>query len=153
MAPLLFFCINKVKNVFRYARGRCAFAPFSRSPSANTAYAVRGSARPSPIFLLPLVAKTSHTLERCGEIATLLRHNARRLRLLSCSSQATSHNSRLCGHGPSPSYARLRTTSHSRRALYEIHVFLLGLSPQLWECAGCNLSIMDRGKEPLLKSP
>ena len=30
----------------------------------NTAYAVRGSARPSPIFLLPLVAKTSHTQKR-----------------------------------------------------------------------------------------
>ena len=43
---------------------RCALLP-SVVGAYNTAYAVRGSARPSPIFLLPLVAKTSHTLERC----------------------------------------------------------------------------------------
>ena len=42
---------------------RCALLP-SVVGAYNTAYAVRGSARPSPIFLLPLVAKTSHTLER-----------------------------------------------------------------------------------------
>jgi hypothetical protein len=62
---------NKNWGQIIYARGRCAFASFRyaplRSPSANTAYAVRGSARPSPIFLLPLVAKTSHTLERCSQ--------------------------------------------------------------------------------------
>lgn len=44
---------------------RCALLP-SVVGAYNTAYAVRGSARPSPIFLLPLVAKTSHTLERCA---------------------------------------------------------------------------------------
>ena len=42
---------------------RCALLPLVVG-AYNTAYAVRGSARPSPIFLLPLVAKTSHTLER-----------------------------------------------------------------------------------------
>ena len=45
---------------------RCALLP-SVVGAYNTAYAVRGSARPSPIFLLPLVAKTSHTLERCTQ--------------------------------------------------------------------------------------
>jgi ABC-type arginine/histidine transport system permease subunit len=44
---------------------RCALASATlRLGAYNTAYAVRGSVRPSPIFLLPLVAKTSHTLER-----------------------------------------------------------------------------------------
>jgi hypothetical protein len=42
---------------------RCALLP-SVVGAYNTAYAVRGSARPSPIFFLPMVAKTSHTLER-----------------------------------------------------------------------------------------
>ena len=42
---------------------RCALLP-AVVGAYNTAYAVRDSARPSPIFLLPLVAKTSHTLER-----------------------------------------------------------------------------------------
>ena len=39
---------------------RCALLP-SVVGAYNTAYAVRGSARPFPIFLLPLVAKISHT--------------------------------------------------------------------------------------------
>jgi len=44
---------------------RCALASAAlRLGAYNTAYAARGSARPSPIFLLPLVAKTSHILER-----------------------------------------------------------------------------------------
>ena len=44
---------------------RCALASATlRLGAYNTAYAVRGSARPSPIFLLPLVAKTSHTQKR-----------------------------------------------------------------------------------------
>ena len=42
---------------------RCTLLP-TVVGAYNTAYAVRGSARPSPIFLLSLVAKTSHTQER-----------------------------------------------------------------------------------------
>ena len=43
----------------------CALASATlRLGAYNTAYAVRGSAHPSPAFLLPLVAKTSHTPKR-----------------------------------------------------------------------------------------
>ena len=43
---------------------RSRYTAFRSGRITNTAYTVRGSARPSPIFSLPLVAKTSHTLER-----------------------------------------------------------------------------------------
>ena len=52
-------------NSFLSVAPRCALASATlRLGAYNTAYAVRGSAHPSPTFLHPLVAKTSHTPKR-----------------------------------------------------------------------------------------
>lgn len=55
-------------NSLRYASSHAAL----RLGAYNTAYALRGSARPSPIFLLPLVAKTSHMLKRYVKFSKLI---------------------------------------------------------------------------------
>ena len=50
---------------------RCALAPATlRFGAYNTAYAVRGSARPSPISRL--YVGTSHTLERCTKCCQMI---------------------------------------------------------------------------------
>lgn len=60
---------------------RCALLP-SVVGAYNTAYAVRGSAHPSPIFLLPLVAKTSHTLKRYVKFVFSLHFHIKKTEIL-----------------------------------------------------------------------